>query len=123
MEDRLATISTLKHGSHKPDHEYCVMEAVAYVAGEPWSDHPACACPVLTAYAIQLNDRMLDDDMRTRLLLPLVIRLAGSKSTPAVESQRMFLLADRGVLVFSAQPRTASWVTRPGGRTGEEDHG
>ena len=33
----------LKSGSHHArDHGVCVMEAVAWVAGEPHSDHPLC---------------------------------------------------------------------------------
>lgn len=33
----------LDSGSHDPDGEaMCVMEAVAYIEGEPWTDHPAC---------------------------------------------------------------------------------
>ena len=41
---------TLYSGKHdEDDAERCVMEAVAYVAGEPHSDHPKCACAVITA--------------------------------------------------------------------------
>jgi hypothetical protein len=32
------------------DQQWCVMEAVAYVAGEPWTDHPKCASQVLGAF-------------------------------------------------------------------------
>ena len=36
----------LKSGSHSPnDTEMCVMEAVAFVAGEKWSDSPAVRIP------------------------------------------------------------------------------
>lgn len=35
---------TLGTGNHSSiEAGVCVMEAVAYVAGEPWSDHPKCA--------------------------------------------------------------------------------
>lgn len=34
---------SLKRGAHQEaEKAFCVMEAVAYVAGEPWSDHPKC---------------------------------------------------------------------------------
>ena len=47
-ESRLAEVATLSSGGHGGiDEGMCVMEAVAYVAGEPWSDAPACACPVI----------------------------------------------------------------------------
>ena len=39
---------TIAKGAH-PGHEaMCVMEAVAYVAGEPWSDRPGCASTLAT---------------------------------------------------------------------------
>lgn len=41
---------TLHAGRHSPGDEMCVMEAVAYIAGEPWSDHPECACPVIATF-------------------------------------------------------------------------
>lgn len=45
--EELKAIS-LQCGSHKEaQKQFCVMEAVAYVAGEPHSDHPQCACPVI----------------------------------------------------------------------------
>lgn len=28
-----------------------MMELVSYIADEPWSDHPKCACPILTECA------------------------------------------------------------------------
>lgn len=31
----------------------CVMQMVSYVANEPWSDQPECACPILTQFAIR----------------------------------------------------------------------
>lgn len=37
--NRLAEVTTLYSGAHAPDtKKMCAMEAVAYVAGEPWSD-------------------------------------------------------------------------------------
>ena len=40
----------LANGGHKSaDDGMCLMEAVAYVAGEPHSDSPACASPILAS--------------------------------------------------------------------------
>lgn len=56
VEEKLKKIAnlSLKSGSHKAPNnglvDACVMEAVAYVAGEKWSDHPGCACPVISAF-------------------------------------------------------------------------
>ena len=56
-QDRLAEIASLKRGGHTlTDGEMCVMEAVAYVAGERWSDAPQCACPVITSFMVSWND-------------------------------------------------------------------
>jgi hypothetical protein len=54
----------------------CLLEAAAYMAGEPWSDHPACVSPVLGAFGRALND-LLPDDKR-QALVPLVPRLIGT---------------------------------------------
>jgi hypothetical protein len=91
----------LHYGAHDPDGEMCVMEAVAYVAGEPWSDHPACACPVITAFAMVINDR-LGDDFRQRLL-PYVPRLVNTRSTPEIELRRAYRVADWAVRRFAVE--------------------
>ena len=86
----------LKSGSHqRRDLGMCVMEAVAYVAGERHTDHPSCACPVLAAFARRLNDATWPSDAdRTRVLRPFVARLSGSRSTRKVERMRAFVAAD-----------------------------
>ncbi len=70
------------------------MEAVAYVAGEPWSDHPVCACPVLTSFMVAWNDGLPNDAERDRLLKPLVEQLIDTRSTPAVEERRSYMVLD-----------------------------
>ncbi len=65
----------LKTGSHESrEAGMCAMEAVAWLANEPHSDEPSCACPVIAAYVRVLNDRM-PDDQRQRLVkyLPALI--------------------------------------------------
>ena len=62
----------LSEGSHKSASEgVCFMEAIAFFEGLPHSDHPECACPVLTEYGIRLNDGM-PDDVRNKYLRPLI---------------------------------------------------
>lgn len=102
----LAT-ATLSRGSHDPDSgKHCVMELVARFAGEPWTDRPACACPVLTRYTIPLHDRM-PDDQRQRLLAYVPL-LAGSRSTPDVERKRGYLAATWAVKVFAPKALEAA---------------
>ena len=92
--ERLAALPSLSAAGHEHvDEGACFMEAVSYVAGEPWSDTPACACPVLGAFLRTWNDDLSDTD-RDRLLRPLVLRLAGSRSTPEVEARRHWLAMD-----------------------------
>jgi hypothetical protein len=50
VTERLALIAPLAKGAHEDHEAMCVMEAVAFVAGEPWSDYPECACPVISAF-------------------------------------------------------------------------
>jgi hypothetical protein len=94
IEDRLSAIDALflSKGSHEPDGEMCVMEAVAFVAGEPWSDHPACASKVIGAFMRDWNDA-LDDEGRQKLK-PYVTKLVGSAASKAVEEKRAWLATD-----------------------------
>ena len=84
-------------GSH-PTREQglCVMEAVAYLAGEQHSDEPKCACPVITRLAIWVNDSC-SDELRQELLAALPWRIVGTKSTPEIEQQRAYMAADWAV--------------------------
>ena len=93
--ERLAALPPLSKGAHEDEDEgACVMEAVSYVAGEPWSDNPACACPVISELLRTWNDDLPTDADRDRLLRPLIPRLVGSRSTPEVEARRSWLAMD-----------------------------
>lgn len=83
----------LSGGIH-PNREdgMCLLEAVAWWAGEPHTHHPQCVCPVLARLCEELNEATLDDD-RSQLVV-LIPLLARSKSKAEVEWQRAFLLAD-----------------------------
>ena len=97
IEDRLSLLDTLtlKNGSHQNTQtEYCIMEAVAFIAGEPWSDAPKCACPVITRFMVNWNDSLPNDEDRTRLLKPLITKIVGTRSTPEVELARVMLCID-----------------------------
>jgi hypothetical protein len=55
------------------------MEFASYLAGERWSDHPACTDRVLAALARGVNDVVLDD--RRDELIPLIPRVIGLRSS------------------------------------------
>ena len=87
-------------GYHRADvptgnRDLCIMEAVAYVAGEPWSDAPACASPTVAAFLRSWNDTLSDVD-RDRLLPAdvWVPRLVGSRGMPEIEERRAYLALD-----------------------------
>ena len=84
---------TIAHGSH-PSLEAgaCVMELVAYVAGEPWSDHPQCASKVIAAFLRGWNDGMDDEDRQ--MLRPFIPRLVNTAGTPAQEKTRSWMALD-----------------------------
>ena len=101
---------TLAHGGHKPPNghfEACLLEAVAYVAGEPWSDHPECVCPVLAEFGRSWNDALSDEDRQ--ILLPYIPRLIGTRSTPEVETKRAWMATDWLVREF-----TPAWLRLAG---------
>lgn len=77
----------------------CVVEAAAFVAGEPWSDHPECVSPPLAAFLREWNDA-LDDATRQRLR-PYVARIVGTAGDGRDE-RRMWLKRDWLVRVQAA---------------------
>jgi len=94
---------TLRRGSHTDREKgVCVMEAVAWLAGEPHSDTPACACPIICKASNIMNDCAPSDEIRTSVLKPYLTRLVGSKATPEIEKRRMFAIADLAVRTFAA---------------------
>ncbi len=75
-----AAPARLQAGAHStPDDGMCLMEAVAWVAGEQHTDAPACTSPVLAAFARGWNDGLRSDDEREQLrhYIPLLIGTAG----------------------------------------------
>ncbi len=72
-------LPVLSRGRHRnPRKGACFMELAAYLAGERWSDHPACTHSLLASVARLVNDQTSDAG-RPRLaeLIPSVIGLTG----------------------------------------------
>jgi hypothetical protein len=58
------------------------MELASVLAGERWSDHPACTHPVLGQLARQVNDQTSDDGRRELApLIPSVVGRRGNDQT------------------------------------------
>jgi hypothetical protein len=89
-------------GSHETREQgMCIMEAVAYVAGEAHTDHPKCACPVISALLRSWNDALPFDEDRQRLLGGFVFRLVGTKATEDIEEKRRMMSARWFITVFT----------------------
>jgi hypothetical protein len=58
------------------------MEFASFLAGEKWSDHPACTHPLLAQVARRVND-LIGDEGRQQLvsLIPLVVGRRGDDRT------------------------------------------
>jgi hypothetical protein len=84
---------TLLKGSHdSPDEGMCVMEAVAFVAGEEHSDYPECASRVIGHFLRNWNDNL--DDAGRQMLKPYVLRLVGTAASPEIEERRSWMALD-----------------------------
>lgn len=83
-------LPALSPGAHRPDSgEACVMEYVALLAGEPWSDRPKCTHPVLAQVALVVNDCLPDE--RRHELVPLIGRLFGTAANTLRGRERRVL--------------------------------
>jgi len=102
-------VPVLSRGKHRnPRKGACFMEFASYLAGEPWSDHPACTHPLLAGVARDVNDCTTDAG-RTKLapLIPSVIGLTPhdphvvprvtarciQHALPIVSQERQYILA------------------------------
>jgi hypothetical protein len=105
QKKRALDLSTLvlHQGGHTPDSTFCVMEAVAFVSGEKWSDHPKCASVVIGAFLRAWNDGMNDQDRQ--MLKPLIPRLVGTRGTAAQELRRAWMAVD-----WLARVQAPAWL-------------
>jgi hypothetical protein len=97
-------VPVLSRGKHRsPRQGACFMELASLLAGERWSDHPACTHPLLAALARDVND-FSSDAGRSRLarLIPSVIGLTGEDLRI---DARVALLCARTALPVVAAPR------------------
>jgi hypothetical protein len=125
-------LPTLARGKHRsPRKGACFMEFASLLAGERWSDHPACTHPLLAAVARHVNDYTTDAG-RSRLveLIPSVIGLTGEDlhidaqialgsarlALPVAAAERQRVLA---VAVLSCERVLADLDRRPLGELAE----
>lgn len=99
----------LKAGAHRSREEgTCLLEAVAWFAGEEHTDHPKCVSPVLAAFGRSWNDGLWSDEERKQLK-PYIPLLVGTVASPEVEEQRAWMATDWLVRVC-----TPTWLRLAG---------
>lgn len=94
-------LSKGKHAS--PEKGVCVMELASMLAGEPFSDHPACACPVISSFLRSYNDSI--DDTRRQDLYSYASKVVGSRAPASVQRARVERLAAWGLDLHLRQQR------------------
>jgi len=99
---------TLDDGAHHDatPGQRCLLEATAYLAGEPRSDHPACVSPVLGAFGRGLNDAW--DDVQRQKLVRFIPRLLGTADDGQDEA-RSYLALD-----WLLRTHTPAWLDLAG---------
>jgi hypothetical protein len=119
-------VPVLSRGKHRnPRRGACFMEMASYLAGERWSDHPACTHPLLAGLARLVNDHSSDAGrQRLAVLIPSVIGLTSddlhvdarialrcaTTALPVAAAERQNVLA---VSVFACDRMLATLDGRP----------
>jgi hypothetical protein len=97
----------LSRGKHRsPRRGACFMEFASFLAGERWSDHPACTHGTLAHLARMVNDRTSDAG-RARLA-PLVPRVIGLTSDDPLLDVLIAVRASEAALPIAAEWRQRS---------------
>ena len=97
-------VPILSPGRHRtPRQGACFMEFASYLAGERWSDHPACTHPALAALARDVND--LSSDVGRARLTALIHRVVGLTSDDPGFGLVVALRAARAALPIASLPR------------------
>ena len=97
-------IPILSRGKHRsPRKGACFMELVSYLAGERWSDHPACTHPLLAELARDVND--CTSDAGRPLLAELIPSMIGLTGEDLHIDARIALMCARRALPVAAAER------------------
>jgi hypothetical protein len=98
------SIPVLSRGKHRlPRRGACFMEMASFLAGERWSDHPACTHPLLADLARLVND-VLTDRSRPQLV-PMIPSVIGLTSNDLHVDAAIALRTAWVALPIAAEPR------------------
>lgn len=116
MDLQLLETITLESGQHESrEVGMCVMEAAAYIAGEPHSDHPACTSEVIAAFMRSWNDSLRTNEDRDRLLKPLLPKIIGTRvGGHEADRKRAWMAMD-----WLAREHLPAWLELAGGPLSE----
>ena len=97
----------LAPGRHRsPRRGACFMEFASYLAGERWSDHPACTHGTLAHLARMVND--LTSDAGRARLTPLIPSVVGLTSDDPLLDVLLAVRAANAALPVAAEERQRS---------------
>jgi len=100
-------LPVLSRGKHRnPRRGACFMELASFLAGERWSDHPACTHPLLAEVARNVNDRTSDADRPQ--LAPLIPSVVGLTTDDVRADARIALHCALVALPVAPQARQRS---------------
>ncbi|MBB4664598.1 hypothetical protein [Conexibacter arvalis] len=101
----------LSKGKHAaPSEGACVMELASMLAGEPFSDRPAAACPVIGGFLRAYNDRI--DEERRQDLYRYASMVVGSRGSAEIERAREQRCLEWAEERKRERSRPLRWVTR-----------
>ena len=82
----------LRDGAHKERDAFCVMELVAYINGEAWTDTPVCSPTMITQFLRSWNDRCTH--VTRQRLKEVVPHFIGCDPHPRWDEQRLYMFMD-----------------------------
>lgn len=100
----------LTAGYHRTREEGMnALEAAAYLAGLEHSERPRGVCLIICLVMHAWSDHLPDDDIRTRLLVPLLPKILNTRAPPEIMLRRSWMAADWLVRVY-----TVAWLELAG---------
>ena len=102
----LTTLTLTSGGHENPDDGMCLLEAVSYVAGEKFTDQPACASPILGSFGRNLNDTLSSE--KRQLLKPFIPLIVGT-ADDGYDHERGLMAADWLIRTY-----TPTWLRLAG---------
>jgi hypothetical protein len=104
-------VPVLSRGKHRnPSKGACFMELASFLAGEKWSDHPACTHPLLAALARLVNDCTTDAG-RSRLVVHIPSVIGLTSNDPHVDVRIALRAATTALPIVNAERQRVMGVS------------